>query len=265
MIKTTDVNRPAKTIPRPFKQLQKAQRRRRQAIARARAEAFDVKEKDDNRDGFDDKHRNQTSSHGFFRAGPDGPAPLTLAEANALRQLERDSKARQRELQQEQKNTEEEEEEEDGDDDNEDVKGKRGGIGVGKRNGQAHESISTDTIHEQESAACMEEDTDDRTERRPTAVKNDNDNCNEKHDVPFGTKTMTETPVSDKADPDHNELLYGIWQTEPYEPPSINADGTIPRNERGNVAIWDNDPRWVCHSSECCIVCLLWLLSFLSS
>jgi len=32
--------------------------------------------------------------------------------------------------------------------------------------------------------------------------------------------------------------LYGEWQTDKYQPPSIGEDGSIPKNEYGNVELW---------------------------
>lgn len=39
--------------------------------------------------------------------------------------------------------------------------------------------------------------------------------------------------------------LYGIWQTEVYQVPPVSADGWIPRNDYGNLEIWDGLPQFV--------------------
>jgi len=38
--------------------------------------------------------------------------------------------------------------------------------------------------------------------------------------------------------PVRTSRLYGEWQTEPYIPPSVGADGKVPRNEKGNWELW---------------------------
>ena len=69
---------------------------------------------------------------------------------------------------------------------------------------------------------------------------------NSKIDGKLSSDEETPAPNIFRHDPDKetdesivaNVPLFGIWQTEPYVPPSVDEKGRIPRNEFGNWEVW---------------------------